>query len=113
MCLVGMKRVRYLSILWNQYSILWIDIRSGEADSRVSEFDAFDSGPVQAGSFTCVRKCIAYSLIRLIKFTLSRDSNPVSSLVTCDLQSRPAQTWAAQSTSRSLLDDFSPPAVIS
>ncbi|GBP28654.1 hypothetical protein EVAR_85853_1 [Eumeta japonica] len=36
MCLVGMKRVRYLSILWNQYSIIWIEIRSGEADSRVS-----------------------------------------------------------------------------
>ncbi|GBP17757.1 hypothetical protein EVAR_102615_1 [Eumeta japonica] len=28
--------VRYLSILWNQYSIIWIEIRSGEADSRVS-----------------------------------------------------------------------------
>ncbi|GBP29554.1 hypothetical protein EVAR_93351_1 [Eumeta japonica] len=27
--------VRYLSILWNQYSIIWIEIRSGEADSRV------------------------------------------------------------------------------
>ncbi|GBP19773.1 hypothetical protein EVAR_8933_1 [Eumeta japonica] len=26
--------VRYLSILWNQYSIIWIEIRSGEADSR-------------------------------------------------------------------------------
>ncbi|GBP28418.1 hypothetical protein EVAR_102991_1 [Eumeta japonica] len=37
MCLVGMKRVRYLSILWNQYSIIWIEIRSGEADSRVSD----------------------------------------------------------------------------
>ncbi|GBP37793.1 hypothetical protein EVAR_29995_1 [Eumeta japonica] len=36
MCLVGMKRVRYLSILWNQCSIIWIEIRSGEADSRVS-----------------------------------------------------------------------------
>ncbi|GBP58301.1 hypothetical protein EVAR_11581_1 [Eumeta japonica] len=29
--------VRYLSILWNQYSIIWIEIRSGEADSRVSD----------------------------------------------------------------------------
>ncbi|GBP75375.1 hypothetical protein EVAR_61600_1 [Eumeta japonica] len=38
MCLVGMKRVRYLSILWNQYSIIWIEIRSGEADSRVSAY---------------------------------------------------------------------------
>ncbi|GBP74720.1 hypothetical protein EVAR_103554_1 [Eumeta japonica] len=28
--------VRYLSILWNQYSIIWMEIRSGEADSRVS-----------------------------------------------------------------------------
>ncbi|GBP33283.1 hypothetical protein EVAR_30871_1 [Eumeta japonica] len=28
------KGVRYLSILWDQYSILWIEIRSGEADSR-------------------------------------------------------------------------------
>ncbi|GBP90106.1 hypothetical protein EVAR_62456_1 [Eumeta japonica] len=37
MCLVGMKSVRYLSILWNQYSIIWIEIRSGEADSRVSD----------------------------------------------------------------------------
>ncbi|GBP05671.1 hypothetical protein EVAR_5019_1 [Eumeta japonica] len=36
MSAVGMKRVRYLSILWNQYSIIWIEIRSGEADSRVS-----------------------------------------------------------------------------
>ncbi|GBP21387.1 hypothetical protein EVAR_11988_1 [Eumeta japonica] len=42
MCLVGMKRVRYLSILWNQYSIIWIEIRSGEADSRVSAFDAHE-----------------------------------------------------------------------
>ncbi|GBP28460.1 hypothetical protein EVAR_93407_1 [Eumeta japonica] len=32
----GTKGVRYLSILWSQYSIIWIEIRSGEADSRVS-----------------------------------------------------------------------------
>ncbi|GBO98615.1 hypothetical protein EVAR_164_1 [Eumeta japonica] len=31
-----LRSVRYLSILWNQYSIIWIEIRRGEADSRVS-----------------------------------------------------------------------------
>ncbi|GBP50308.1 General transcription factor II-I repeat domain-containing protein 2 [Eumeta japonica] len=30
---------RPLSILWNQYSIIWIEIRSREADSRVSALD--------------------------------------------------------------------------
>ncbi|GBP32696.1 hypothetical protein EVAR_16859_1 [Eumeta japonica] len=29
------RGVPYLSILWNQYSIIWIEIRSGEADSRL------------------------------------------------------------------------------
>ncbi|GBP79135.1 hypothetical protein EVAR_100097_1 [Eumeta japonica] len=37
MCLANLKRVQYLSILSNQYSIHWIEIRSGEAESRVSE----------------------------------------------------------------------------
>ncbi|GBP88006.1 hypothetical protein EVAR_60033_1 [Eumeta japonica] len=43
MCLVGMKRVRYLSIPWNQYSILWIEIRGGKTDSRVSDVPSVGS----------------------------------------------------------------------